>query len=54
MVTADEAYIKESILDPNAKIVAGFQPVMPDFAGQLNDTQLTDLMDYIKSLAQSQ
>jgi cytochrome c oxidase subunit 2 len=53
-VTADEAYIKESILDPNAKIVAGYQPVMPDVAGQINDTQLTDLMDYIKSLAQSQ
>ena len=33
---------------------AGFQPVMPDFDGQINDTQLTDLVDYIKSLAQPQ
>jgi cytochrome c oxidase subunit 2 len=37
-----------------SQIVAGYQPVMPDFDGQINDTQLTDLIDYIKSLAQSQ
>jgi cytochrome c oxidase subunit 2 len=53
-VTADEAYIKQSIRDPMSQIVAGYQPVMPDFDGQINDTQLTDLIDYIKSLAQSQ
>jgi cytochrome c oxidase subunit 2 len=53
-VTANEAYITESIRDPGAKIVAGYQPVMPDFDGQINDTQMTDLIDYIKSLAQGQ
>jgi cytochrome c oxidase subunit II len=53
-VTADEAYIKQSIRDPMSQIVAGYQPVMPDFDGQINDTQLTDLIDYIKSLAQPQ
>ena len=34
-VTADDAYIRESILQPNAKIVAGYQPLMPTFQGQL-------------------
>ncbi len=36
-VNVDEAYIRESILDPQAKIVRGFQPVMPTFQGQLQD-----------------
>jgi len=50
-VTADENYIRESILYPNAKIVAGFQPIMPTFLGQLNEEQVLDLVNYIKSLA---
>ena len=50
-VTADENYIRESILEPAAKIVRGFKPVMPTFQGQLSDEQLNALVEYVKSLA---
>lgn len=50
-LTADEDYIRESILRPNAKVVAGFQPLMPSFDGQVNEQQLIQLIAYIKSLA---
>jgi cytochrome c oxidase subunit 2 len=49
-VVADDAYIRESILQPNAKVVAGFQPVMPTFQGQLTEEQILALTAYIKSL----
>jgi cytochrome c oxidase subunit 2 len=49
-VTADDAYIRESILQPNAKIVAGYQPLMPAFQGQLTEEQILALTAYIKSL----
>jgi cytochrome c oxidase subunit 2 len=49
-VTADDAYIRESILQPQAKIVAGYQPLMPSFQGQLTEEQIIDLSEYIKSL----
>jgi cytochrome c oxidase subunit 2 len=49
-VTADDAYIRESILVPSAKIVAGYQPVMPAFQGQLTEEQTLDLIAYVKSL----
>ncbi len=52
VVTVDEAYLRESILDPNAKIVEGFSPnIMPDdFAERLSDSQLDLLIAYIKLL----
>src|SRR6266481_8310613 len=49
-VTADEAYIRESILKPNAKIVARYPPSMPAFQGQLTEEQILALTTYIKSL----
>ena len=49
-VTADEGYIRESILNPPAKIVAGYQPLMPLFQGQLTEEQILSLTAYIKSL----
>jgi cytochrome c oxidase subunit 2 len=49
-VVADEAYIRESLLQPNAKIVAGYQPLMPTFQGQLTEEQILALTAYIKSL----
>jgi cytochrome c oxidase subunit 2 len=51
-VTADDDYLRESILRPGAKLVAGYQPVMPSFDGQVNEEQLIQLISYIKSLAQ--
>jgi cytochrome c oxidase subunit 2 len=49
-LTVDENYIRESILDPQARIVAGYQPVMPTFQGTLNSKQVDALIAYIKSL----
>jgi cytochrome c oxidase subunit II len=50
-VLADDSYIRESILDPNAKIVYGFRPnIMPNFTGQLKEEQVLALISYIKAL----
>jgi cytochrome c oxidase subunit II len=49
-VVVDEAYIRESMLMPSAKIVAGFQPIMPTFQGLLTEEQLLALVEYVKSL----
>ncbi len=48
--TADDAYIKESIMNPMGKIVEGFPGAMPPYAGQLNDEQVADLIEYFKTL----
>jgi len=47
---ADDAYLRESILQPSAKIAAGFQPIMPTFQGQLSEENLIQLIEYIKAL----
>jgi cytochrome c oxidase subunit II len=49
-VTGDDAYIRESILLPQAKITAGYLPVMPTFQGQLTEDQILALIAYIKTL----
>jgi cytochrome c2 len=49
-ITADEAYIRESILNPAAKVVSGYEAGMPSFAGVLTDAQIDSLVLYIKSL----
>jgi cytochrome c oxidase subunit II len=49
-VVADEGYLRESILDPGAKITAGYRLLMPTFQGQLNETDVLELIAYIKSL----
>lgn len=49
-VIADEVYIRESILNPKAKIVAGYQPLMPTFQGQVSEDQILSLTAYIQSL----
>jgi cytochrome c oxidase subunit 2 len=49
-ITVDENYIRESILEPNAKTVAGFQPAMPTFQGLLDDDQIAAVIELIKSL----
>jgi cytochrome c oxidase subunit 2 len=49
-LTADEAYIRESIENPSAKVVSGFSPIMPTFQGQVTPEQLIQIMSYIKSL----
>jgi cytochrome c oxidase subunit 2 len=49
-VMADETYLRESIINPQAKIVAGFQPIMPTFKGLVSEEGLIQLLAYIKSL----
>ena len=48
---ADESYIRESVLDPRAKIAAGYQPIMPTYEGLVTEEQLLALVAYLKSLA---
>ncbi len=50
-IIADENYLRESILRPAAKVVEGFQPLMPSYDGQVDEEQLIQLISYIKSLA---
>jgi cytochrome c oxidase subunit 2 len=50
-VTVDENYVRESIMNPNAKIVKGFPSgVMPTFAGQLSEQEIMGAIEFIKSL----
>ena len=49
-VTANEDYIRESILEPQAKVVAGYQPIMPTFKGLVSEEAILQLIAYIKSL----
>jgi len=50
-VVADDAYLRESVLYPSAKIVEGYTPIMPTFKGQVTEEQLLQLIAYIKSLS---
>jgi cytochrome c oxidase subunit 2 len=49
-VRADEVYLRESILNPQAKLVDGFGPIMPTFQGQISEDQILQLLAFIKSL----
>ena len=48
-VTADEAYLKQSIADPDSQVVKGYQPIMPEYP-QLSEEDIQALVEYIKSL----
>ena len=50
-VTANDEYIRNSILNPSSQVVEGFQPIMPTFKGQVTEEQLVSLVAYIKSLS---
>jgi cytochrome c oxidase subunit 2 len=49
-VVVDENYIRRSLLDPHADVVAGYQPVMPTYQGRLQESEITALIEYIKTL----
>ena len=51
-VLVDDNYIRESILEPQAKIVEGYQPVMSTYKGLVSDDEITALIEFIKSLSQ--
>jgi len=48
-LTVDENYIRESILEPNARVVAGFEPVMPTYQGRLKDPEIMAIIEYLKA-----
>jgi cytochrome c oxidase subunit II len=50
MLVADEAYIRESLLNPSVKITAGYQPIMPTFQGLVTEEQVLQIIEYVKSL----
>lgn len=49
-IVADDAYIVESILDPQAKVLDGFEPVMPSFKGRLHEKEIAGLVAFIQSM----
>ena len=51
-VTADDRYIRDSILMPQAQVVAGYKPVMPSYAEQFKDREedLLKILEYIRSI----
>ena len=49
-VAADASYLRESILNPDAKVVAGFQPIMPSFRGEVNEEELLQLLAFLRTL----
>jgi cytochrome c oxidase subunit 2 len=51
VVLADDNYIRESILEPNAKVVSGFQSIMPTFRGVVSEDEIIAITEYIKHLA---
>lgn len=50
-LTRDDQYLRNSILNPSAQVVEGYQPIMPTFKGQVTEEQLNSLVAYIKSLS---
>jgi cytochrome c oxidase subunit 2 len=52
-VIADERYIRDRIVLPHDELVAGYPRIMPDFAGQIPESDLIKLIAYIESLGQS-
>jgi cytochrome c oxidase subunit II len=53
-VTADDAYMRESIVLPKAKVVLGYSPIMPSFQGQLTEEQLNNVIAYLRALGKAQ
>lgn len=50
LIVADEAYMRESILNPHARIVKGYQPVMPPYGAMLTDEQLENILAYLEAI----
>ncbi len=50
-VEADDAYIRQSILDPNSQVVAGYEPVMTPYAGQISDREIEAVTAWLKTLS---
>src|SRR5205823_12079068 len=53
-VLADDNYLRESILRPDAKVVAGYQPIMPSFEGLVDEEEMQRLLTFLKTLGPGQ
>jgi cytochrome c oxidase subunit 2 len=53
VVEADDNYIRESIVNPRAKVAAGFEPLMPTYSGQISEEEIFHLLAFIKSLSRN-
>jgi cytochrome c oxidase subunit 2 len=53
VVVADDRYIRDSILNPDAEVAAGYKPVMPTFAGVISEDDLAKLVAYIQSIGRA-
>ena len=49
-VTADDAYLRQAILDPSAHMTQGYMPIMPTYQGQISEEGVIALVEYIKNL----
>ncbi len=49
-IIADEAYLTESMMEPTVKVVAGYQPIMPNYQGKLSGAETAAIVEFIKSL----
>jgi cytochrome c oxidase subunit 2 len=49
-ITADDAYLRESILNPSQHITQGYAPIMPTYQGQISEEGVIALVEYIKNL----
>jgi cytochrome c oxidase subunit 2 len=54
IVNADDAYMRESIVLPKAKVVLGYSPIMPSFQGQMTEEQLNNVIAYLRALGKAQ
>ncbi len=53
-MTADADYLRRSIVDPQADVVAGFEPIMPSFQGEIGEEEILKLIAFIKALQPGQ
>jgi len=49
-ITADDAFLRDTILNPSMHVTAGFAPIMPTYQGQISEEGLIDIVEYIKNL----
>jgi cytochrome c oxidase subunit 2 len=49
-IKADDAYLTESMMDPEVKLVAGYPPLMPSYLGRLSGPEAAAIVEYIRSL----
>jgi cytochrome c oxidase subunit 2 len=54
MVTADDQYLRDSILQPGKQITAGYANIMPSFSGHLTEEEIMQLIAYVKAIGKQE